>query len=80
MNKAMARHYLKKAGWVEAEMLLAERVLRHNGSRGIRPLSTLKTFAEGRTEATERAAWARLIERIEGDAQQEEALGALLSL
>ena len=66
MNKAMARHYLRETGWTEPQMRMAERVLRHDGSRrSSAALATLQRFADVRDEPNEREAWRALVERLE---------------
>ena len=80
MNKAMGRHLLKQAGWKDAEILMAERVLRHDGNRrveSVRP--TLERFVAGRDDA-EKAAWDPLMATLDQNVQLVEALAALLKL
>jgi len=73
---------LKTAGWGEAEITMATRVLRHNASRRAPAvLQVLKDFTAARdAETGERAAWERLVGMIEADPKQIDALIALLSL
>lgn len=80
MNKATARHILRKKSWSEPEIVLAERILRHDGSRRKETvLPTLRRFAANQEEE-ERIAWARLIQMLETDETLIDALLALLSL
>ncbi len=81
MNKAFARHTLLQGGWREPEIAMAVRVLRHDSSRRVDAvLPTLRTFAERYESGPERAAWDRLIARIEGAPDQARALVAMLAL
>lgn len=81
MNKAMARHYLKQAGWRDPEIAMAERVLRYDGSRrSPQVLGVLKAYMTGQTEGGEREAWERLTGWLEADPRQADALVALLAL
>ncbi len=81
MNKAMARHVLKQAGWRDAEIAMAGRVLRHDATRrSPQVLEVLRGYMAEQTEGGERAAWERLTGWIEADPRQGEALAALLAL
>lgn len=80
MNKALARHILTQNQWSPEEILLAERVLRHNGARRQSSiLPTLMGFAATQPPS-EAAAWARLLGSLQEDAQLVECLNALLAL
>jgi hypothetical protein len=81
MNKAQARHTLTTAGWTAPEIDMATRVLRANASR-LAPavLDVIGEFAATREGTSERAAWDRLVGRLQGDAAQVEALIGLLAL
>jgi len=84
VNKATARHLLRRAGWSEAEIVLAERVMRHDGTRRRESvLPTLTTFAERHADSGntgEHEAWTRLIEMLRTDPALVDAVAALLTL
>lgn len=81
MNKAVARHALRQAGWRESEITMAERILRHDGSRrSPQVLTILQAYAERQTDDGEREAWERLTHTIEADPSLADAVVALLAL
>ena len=76
----MARHLLRKHAWTEAEIVLAERVLRHDGSRRRTAiLETLERFAANQS-AEEKKAWARLLDMLKNNEGLVDALHVLLAL
>ena len=81
MNKAAARHYLKQAGWNDASIAMAERILRHDASRRAPAVvATLRGYAARQQAPSEQMAWAEIVGWIEADDRQVEALIALLAL
>jgi len=80
MNKAMARHLLRTNNWDTSEILLAERIIRHDGTRHKASIiPTLKTFVSRQAES-EQEAWHRLIAMLEKDEKLVDALLALIAL
>lgn len=80
MNKALARHILTQNKWSPEEILLAERVLRHDGARRQSSiLPTLRYFAATQPPS-EAVAWARLLGSLQEDERLVECLHVLLSL
>ena len=80
MNKAVARHMLLNNAWSAEEVLLAERVLRHDGTRRRDTvLPTLTQFAS-RQSGAESEAWQRLLDTLREDGRLIDALHALLAL
>ena len=76
----MARHMLRTHAWTESEILLAERVLRHDGSRRKASIvPTLQRFAM-RQPPEEKEAWARLTQMLESNEELVTALHSLLAL
>ena len=76
----MARHMLRTHAWTESEILLAERVLRHDGSRRKASIvPTLQRFAT-RQPPEEKEAWARLTQMLESNEELVNALHSLLAL
>lgn len=81
MNKAVARHNLKVAGWRDPEIVMAERILRHDGSRrSPQVLAVLQAYTAQQTEGAEREAWELLTASIQADSGLADALVALLAL
>jgi len=78
MHKAVARDLLRRAGWTEAQLTMALRIMAYDGARRADQVADALAAFGGRSEdASEEAAWAALAERVRADPQQADALVAL---